>query len=181
MQSLLQVQSFADRWHRGTWRSRDLPDAIGATVVWEQGGEHILGFAMTLPSGAEINLNSRIRGTPLERPVILHESTHIIQGDVLGFCGNAWIERQGEQNAVYGSSLLAIPTEAAAMFAQRRATVHELADYYEVPRALVYMRGALAVLLEEAEGEREKARQQLAAARRSLESWMAWTARQLRA
>lgn len=146
-------------------------------MIWEPGGRSVLGCAMLLPDGPEISLNSRIRGTPLEWPVVLHEAAHIIQGDLLGFCGNAWAERQCERDATYGSALLAIPTASAVLLATRRATAPELADYYEVPRALVSMRGALAVLLGEADGDRARARHQLGASRRSLESWMAWTAR----
>lgn len=177
MLSLDRVGSFADLWHRGQWRARDLPEAIGADLIWAPGGCRVLGSAMLLATGPEIVLNSRIRGTPLEWPVVLHESAHIIQRDLLGFCGNAWAERQCERDATYGSALLAIPTAAAVLLATRRTGAYELADYYAVPRALVYMRGALAVVLGEAPGDRERARQQLAASRRSLESWMTWTAR----
>lgn len=177
MQSLLQVKSFADRWHLGKWRARDLPESIGASVKWDDSGRSVLGCATRLLDGPEITLNRRIRGTLLERPVVYHECVHVILCDLLGFCGNGWATRQSERNATHGSSLLAIPTEAAVLLVARRATVTELADYYEVPPALVYMRGALAVLLGEVEGSREHARQQLAASRRSLESWMAHLAR----
>lgn len=177
MQSLLQVKSFADQWHQGKWRARDLPDALGAAVIWDSGGRRVLGCAHMYPEGPEISLNSRIQGTPLEWPVMLHESAHIIQGDLLGFCGNAWAERQCERDATYGSALLAIPSEAAITLVRRRVSIRELADYYEAPTPLVTMRGALAVLLGEVDADRERARHQLAASRRSLESWMARLAR----
>lgn len=173
MQSLWQVKSFADEWHRGQWRARDLPDALNADLIWERGGRRILGFALVLPGVSEINLNSRIRGTVLHWPVLLHECSHIIQKHLVGFCGNAWAERQGERDATYGSALLAIPTEAAVKLVDRTATAHDIADYYEVPPALVYMRGALAVVLDEAPGNLVKARAALAASRRSLDHWMA--------
>ena len=177
MQSLLQVTSFASQWHSGKWRARDLPEVIGAEVFWARGGGKILGFAMSLSDGNLIRLNSRIQGTPLETPVVCHEAVHIILGDLLGFCGNAWAERQSERNAIYGSALLAIPRDAAVAFVEHRAAVHELSDQYDVPRALVYMRGALAVLLNEVVGDHVKARISLAASRRSLNSWMAAAAR----
>lgn len=44
-----------------------------------------------------------------------------------------------------------------------------------MPRALAYMRGGLAAFLGETGGSSERARQQLATSRRSLESWMIWT------
>lgn len=177
MESLRQTKLFADRWHRGKWRARNLPEAIGAEVQWDRGGRGILGCATVFPGGAEISLNTRIKGTPLEHFVLMHECAHVIQGDLLGFCGNAWAERQSERDATHGSALLAIPTRAAVQFATRRATAHELAEYYETPRALVYMRGALAVVLGEAPGERDRARFQLTASRRSLSGWMAAVAR----
>jgi len=179
MLSLLQVKSFTDQWHQGTWRARDLPDAIGAHVDWEAGGRNILGVATAFPGGSEITLNRRIQGTLLEWPVLLHESAHIIQGDLLGLCGNAWAVRQCERDATYGSSLLAIPSAAAVRFVSRHASVYEMADYYEVPRALVYMRGALAVLMGETDGEPQAARATLAYSRRSLDRWMTAVARSI--
>lgn len=179
MQSLLQVQLFSATWHTGKWRARDLPEAIGAHVEWDEGGRRVLGSAAILPSGPEIVLNKRIRGTLLERPIVNHEGAHLIAGDLLGFSGNAWAERQCERNATYGSSLLAIPTASAVELVRRHASIRELSDYYEVPTPLVTMRGALAVLLGEVEGDRERARQQLAASRRSLEAWMARQARSI--
>lgn len=172
-----QVKSFADEWHSGKWRARDLPDAIGAEVLWEPGGRKVLGFSMVLPGLAEINLNERIRGTPLEAAVIYHECTHVLLRDLVGFCGNEWAERQSERNATYGSAILAIPAADAVAFVQHRATVHELAEAYGVPTSLVYMRGALAVLLDEVEGERSRARASLGSARRSLDNWMTAVAR----
>lgn len=177
MQSLLLVKSFAAEWHQGKWRARDLPEAVGAEIVWERGGRYVLGCATLFPDGSEISLNTRIRGTVLEWPVVLHESAHIIQGHLLGFCGNAWAERQCERDATYGSALLAIPTESAVLLARRRASVRELADYYEVPRALVYMRGALAVVLGEVTGNPTRARASLTSSRRSLDLWQATVAR----
>lgn len=177
MQSLLQVKLFSDEWHRGKWRARDLPEAIGAGVVWDSGGRRVLGCAHLYPEGPEISLNKRIRETPLEWPVLLHEAAHVIQRDLLGFCGNAWAARRSEHNATHGSALLAIPAGSAEELVRRHASIRELADYYEVPTQLVTMRGALAVLLSEAAGDPERARQQLAASRRSLESWMARQAR----
>lgn len=179
MQSLLQVTAFADQWHQGKWRARDLPEAIGACVEWDRGGRRILGCATLLDDGHEIALNVRIRGTLLEWPVVLHESSHVIQRDLLGFCGNSWAKRQCERNATYGSALLAIPTESAVSLVRHQAGIRELADYYEVPTPLVTMRGALAVVLGEVEGDRERARQQLASSRRSLDAWMARVARDI--
>lgn len=177
MRALQSTLSFAREWHKGQWRARDVADFIGAEVKWIRGGPTVLGMAGARPSGGMIVLNQRVRATPLEWPVLLHEAAHIVQGHLLGFCGNAWAERQCERDATYGSAILAIPTESAISFVSRRATVHELADYYEVPRAMIYMRTALAVVLGEASGDVTKARHSLAVSRRSLDSWMAAVAR----
>jgi hypothetical protein len=64
-------------------------------------------------------------------------------------------------------------------FAERRATVHELAEAFAMPRALVYMRGALAVLLHETAGDVMRARRALTVARTSLDRWMAWLAQRI--
>lgn len=177
MHPLHEVNLFSKRWHTGEWSARTLPDALGAEVVWGRGGSKILGFALAGPDARYMVLNDRVRGTPLEAPLVFHEAAHIIQGDLLGFCGNEWAERQCERNAIYGSALLAIPTEAAVAMVERRATAHELAMHFEVPRPMPYLRSALAVLLGEAPGDRQNARSNLAVARRSLGRWMAWEAR----
>lgn len=179
MLSLLPVRSFADEWHQGVWRARDLPDALHAEVLWERGGRKILGYALTHPDGRFIVLNDRIRATDLEWPILLHEASHIIQRHLFGFSHNDRLRWWGERDADYGSALLAIPAESAIRFVERRANVQELADYYEVPRALVCIRGALAVVLGEAQGDMSKARATLTMSRRSLHSWMATVARSI--
>jgi hypothetical protein len=175
--SLAPVTAFADRVHLHEWCVRGLPDELGARIFVGDAGPSLLGAAIE-GRRRVIGLSTRIIGTPLELPVLAHECSHLLLGHGAGCCSVLTRLRcSDERNATYGSSLLAIPTESAVALVERRATVHELAATYEVPPALVYMRGALAVLLAETDGNRERARQQLAASRRSLESWMAWTAR----
>lgn len=171
------VAAYARHLHRGTWYVHGLPADLGARHVTCEPAPDLLGLAVHgIRTG--IAINAAIVGTPLELPVIAHECAHLLLGHDIGYCSTSLSAQvRPERDAWDGAALLAIPTESAVMFATRRATVHDLADYYEVPPALVYMRGALAVLLGEVEGDRAHARQSLAAARRSLEGWMAAVAR----
>lgn len=166
------VDAFARRLHSRLWCVQGLPTELGARRFVSETGPDLFGVAVQGRTRA-IGLSAAIVGTPLELPVIAHECGHLLLGHDVGFCSLALgVRVRAERDAWAGAALLAIPREAGAALVERRATAHDIAATFDVPRSLVYMRGALAVLLGEAEGRREWARQQLAASRRSLESWM---------
>lgn len=171
------VADYATRLHSAAWYIRRLPHDLSAALFVRETGPDLLGVAVQGRRRA-IGLNAAIIGTPLELPVLAHECGHLLLGHDLGFCSSSIKAHWREERAAWDcAAVLAIPSEAAIAFASRRATVHDLADYYEVPPAMVYMRGALAVLLGETDGQREWARQQLASSRRALDAWMRHQAR----
>lgn len=175
--TLAPISAFALGLHPRQWCVQGLPHEIGARRFVREADPDLLGVAVQGRRRA-IGLSSAIVGTPLELPVLAHECGHLLLGHDIGYCSLTVRTHVREERAAWeGAALLAIPTEDAVAFAGHRVTVHELAERYEVAPALVYMRGALAVLLGEADGSRERARHHLGAARRSLESWMAWQAR----
>lgn len=173
------VSAFAQQVHQHEWCVQRLPTELGARRFVREVAPDLLGVAVQGRRLA-IGLNAGIIGTPLELPVLAHECGHLLLGHDIGYCSTVVAAHALEERAAWESAaLLTISRSAAVSLIERRSTVHDLAAVFEVPRALVIMRVALAVLLNEVDGNRERARQQLAYSRRSLESWMARLARDI--
>jgi hypothetical protein len=156
-----------------------LPSDLGAVRFLRDIDTDLLGVAAQGKRRA-VGLNAGIVGTALELPVIAHECGHILLGHDIGYCSTSFsAHAREERDAWESAALLAISREAGVALVQRRATVQEIAVTFGVPPALVSMRGALAVLLSETDGDRNHARASLTAARSSLEDWTAFLARSL--
>lgn len=173
------VATFAKKLHKGTWYVHRLPDDLEARRFVRHIGPDLLGVAAQ-GNRRGIGLNAAIVGTPLELPVIAHEASHLLLGHDIGYCSTVFsAHAREERDAWAGAALLSITREAGIALTQQRITAAEISDEFSVPFPLVYMRGALAVLLGETDGDRAWARHQMAAARTSLERWTAWLARSL--
>lgn len=131
-----------------------LPEALDAGLVVRPGGTGILGLALVEPVTAAkvVALNTRVVGTPLERPILAHQCAHLALPDAGGPCSlGAWTAR-GEREAWSGAAILLVPSFEAALVGDGRATPESLAGRLGVAVPFVHLRLALGPALGERAG-----------------------------
>lgn len=167
------IVDFAQGLHRDAWCITRLPDDLNARLFVRETGTDLLGVAVQGKRRA-IGLNAAIVGTPLELPVLAHECGHLLLGHDIGYCSTiVRIHGREERDAWASAALLAIPTPTAIELSRHPRAVPDLAATFGVPRVLAAMRGALAVLLDEVDGDQEHAAATFRASRDSLDRWIA--------
>lgn len=128
--------AYAVQVHRRVWCVTLLPAELGARRFDREVAPSLLGVSMQKGGRRAIGINDRIKGTPLEVPVIAHECAHLLLGHDEGFCLPAAPSSRQEHDAWLGAALLAAPIAEAADEAW-------LPRALDVPRELLAMRHAL--------------------------------------
>ena len=155
-QSLHRAIDFAQRWHRGEWSIATLPRDLGAGFETGPAAPVALGASITRQDGRRgIALNEGLVGTASFVPVLAHECGHLFQPSVtVGLCRSSVQMSRREREAWWIAAILAVPLDAVRTVRLWGDDPSVVASQLDLPRALVAMRKALALLFGELPPER---------------------------